>query len=194
MNRPRGHRTILIGGAGSGKSTLVDRLAGNDFDRLIPPTTGVDFRVVEKGLAPVPIRIWDTAGAERFQAVMTVYYRNVDFCLLVFDASRRNWDAQVRFWTAELRKHSPDCRIFLIGNKIDQGSVVPMEQAVRTAREMGAVGVAFVSAKHMGTEELRGLISPLFETIHPASPLPEIRQPLLGSAMRATKPSCCHIV
>ena len=189
----RRHRTILIGGAGSGKSTLVDRLAGNEFDRLIPPTIGVDFRVVDEGgLAPVPIRIWDTAGAERFQAVMTAYYRNVEFCLLVFDASRRNWDAQVRFWASELRKHSPECRIFLVGNKIDRGSVVPMERAVRTARDMKAIGVAFVSAKHMGTAELRGLVSPLFETIRPDKPLPEIRQPLLGG--RAPKPpSCCRI-
>ena len=140
----------------------------------------------------MPIRIWDTAGAERFQAVMTAYYRNVDFCLLVFDASRRNWDAQVRFWASELRKHSPECRIFLVGNKIDRGSVVPMERAVQTARELKAIGVAFVSAKHMGSEELRGLLSPLFETIRPDTPLPEIRQPLLGA--RAPKPpSCCRI-
>ena len=92
------HRTILIGSSGSGKSTLVDRLAGNAYDRLIPSTIGVDFRAVE-GLAPVPVKIWDTAGAERFQAVMNIYYRNCSFCILVFDASSRGWERQVRYWS-----------------------------------------------------------------------------------------------
>ena len=92
-------RTIIIGEAGTGKSTLLDRMVGNAYDQKIPPTIGVDFSVVEQHLAPVPVRIWDTAGAERFQAIMSMYYRRAEFCLLVFDASKRNWEAQVCFCT-----------------------------------------------------------------------------------------------
>ena len=35
------------------------------------------------------LQIWDTAGAERFHAVVPSYYRKADAALLVFDVSSR---------------------------------------------------------------------------------------------------------
>ena len=110
------------------------------------------------------VRAWDTAGAERFRAVMSLYYRGADFCLLVFDASRQLGMRSVSRWASEVRLHAPECRMFLIGNKIDREQrACDTAGAVELAKELGFVGVAFTSGKHMPAEEIKRMIQPLFD-------------------------------
>ena len=88
---------------------------------------------------------------------------NADFCILVFDASRRLGMKSVPKWASEVRAHAPTARIFLVGNKIDWGqSACETEEAIALAQELGFVGVAFLSAKHMKRAEILPLIQPLF--------------------------------
>lgn len=155
-------RTILVGDSGSGKTTLVERLETDTFNASALATIGVDYRVFQD-LSGKPVKCWDTAGAERFRAVMSLYYRNADFCILVFDASRKLGMKSVATWAREVRAHAPTARIFLVGNKIDWGqSACDTEEAIALAQELGFVGVAFLSAKHMKRAEILPLIQPLF--------------------------------
>ena len=175
-----------MGDSGCGKTTLAERLATDTFDPGTMATIGVDFKMFVDTRRR-SIRVWDTAGAERFRSVMSLYYRGADYCVLVFDASRRLGMRSVREWTTEVRKHAPKCHIFLVGNKIDRGQqACDMEGAAELARELGFVGVAFVSAKHMRAEEIIGMIQPLFDEEEETDPLgdgddgDDKQRPLLG--------------
>ena len=189
------YRTILIGDSGSGKSTLLDRLAGLQFDRNVSSTIGVDFRVVE-GIAERPLRIWDTAGAERFQSVMSIYYRKCDFCMLVFDASRnQHWKPRLLNWAQSVQSFSPDVRILIIGNKVDRDQTCDTDDVVNVARKIGAVGVVFVSAKHMSVSELREYVRPLFQTLPPLEEQGhDMTTRLLGGGREKTKQHCCTLI
>ena len=154
--------TILIGDSGSGKTTLIERLVTDTFDPLTNATIGVDYQVFRDAHNNA-IKVWDTAGAERFRSIMSLYYRSAKFCILVFDASRTLGLRSAAVWAAEVRKHASDCRIFLVGNKIDRGQrACDMPGVVELAKELGFVGVAFVSAKHMCSAEIIRMIQPLF--------------------------------
>jgi len=156
-------KTIVVGDSGCGKTALIERLSTNIFDSKTTATIGVDYKVF-RDVHDREIRVWDTAGAERFQAVMSLYYRGADSCIVVFDASRMLGARSVPEWTAQVRKHSSHCRFFLVGNKIDREQrACTMESATELARELGFEGVAFTSAKHMPAQEIIRMIQPLFD-------------------------------
>ena len=156
-------KTILVGDSGCGKTTLLERLENDIYDPSTMATIGVDYKVFKdtRGRA---VRCWDTAGAERFRSVMRLYYRDARCCILVFDASRKLGMRSVETWAKSVREHSENVKIFLVGNKIDWGQrACATEEAMRLARELDFIGVAFISAKHMGRGEILSMLQPLFD-------------------------------
>ena len=192
-------KTIIVGDSGCGKTTLVERLSTNTFDPSTTATIGVDFKVF-KDMRGREIRVWDTAGAERFRSVMSLYYRGADSCILVFDASRRLGMRSVPEWASQVRAHSPECRFFLVGNKIDREQrACDTESATGLARELGFEGVAFTSAKHMKAREIIQMIQPMFDTGEEDIDLfgdsnDEKHRPFLGGLeleQKRQRPRCC---
>tara|TARA_Y100000739_G_scaffold225444_1_gene231393 strand:+ start:98 stop:760 length:663 start_codon:yes stop_codon:yes gene_type:complete len=191
-------KTIIVGDSGCGKTALIERLSTDTFDPMTTATIGVDYKVF-KDLRGREIKVWDTAGAERFQAVMSLYYRGADSCIVVFDASRTLGMRSVATWTAQVREHSSHCHFFLVGNKIDREQrACNMESAIKLARELGFEGVAFVSAKHMSAQEITRMIQPLFDLKEEEIDLFEDddkHRPLLGGVQleqqRNQRATCC---
>jgi len=64
--------------------------------------------------------IWDTAGQERFHALSSLYYRDANGALLVYDITDRDSFAKVRNWVKELRKIvGKNIVLVIAGNKSD---------------------------------------------------------------------------
>lgn len=62
----------------------------------------------------------DTAGQERYRALMPMYYRNAQAIVVGFDVTDRSTIETCDYWLAELRgKGEPRRAIFAVGNKID---------------------------------------------------------------------------
>lgn len=188
-------KTILVGDSGSGKTTLIEKLATGTFDARTTATIGVDYKVFTDTYGR-EVKAWDTAGAERFRAVMSLYYRGADFCLLVFDASRQLGMRSVSRWASEVRLHAPECRMFLIGNKIDREQrACDTAGAVELAKELGFVGVAFTSGKHMPAQEIKRMIQPLFDVEQREDFVDDDKHtPLLGGIELEKEQSsrCCY--
>ncbi|EIE91927.1 hypothetical protein G6F46_012079 [Rhizopus delemar] len=65
-------------------------------------------------------QIWDTAGEERYKAMIPVYYRNVAGVFIVYDITSRSSFENVHIWLRKIREYTdPTAVIMLVGNKVD---------------------------------------------------------------------------
>ena len=115
-------KVVLVGDTSVGKSSLVGRIVHNRFIPHIGSTIGANFAThsMEVDGQHIKLNIWDTAGQERYRSVVHLYYRQVDFCLIVFDIRRYNV-VDVKYWIKDFlnKANNPDAKFVLIGNKAD---------------------------------------------------------------------------
>ena len=93
------------------------------IDNQIEPTIGVDFKVKELEIEnrKVKAQLWDTAGQEKYHAVITNYYKNSVGALILYDITNQDSFDKLDFWIKDIKNNSisDDCVIYIIGNKCD---------------------------------------------------------------------------
>ncbi|XP_017119329.1 GTP-binding protein YPTC1 [Drosophila elegans] len=115
-------KILILGDSAVGKSCLLMRFADGCFTGKHEATVGVDFRVrrVEVAGKVVRLQIWDTAGGERYRAVLPAYYRGAHGVLLVYDTTSASSFRSIDSWLDEIRRRCSDrITIMLVGNKCD---------------------------------------------------------------------------
>ena len=88
-----GHKLVLIGDSGVGKTCLISRFISGQFDANVNSTNGasyaskkVDFPELGKSLV---LDIWDTAGQEKYKSLTKFFYKDAAMVVLVYDITRR---------------------------------------------------------------------------------------------------------
>ncbi|GFR46674.1 hypothetical protein Agub_g8289 [Astrephomene gubernaculifera] len=118
-------KVIFVGSEGVGKTCLVRRLFSDKFDSETQPTIACDFyfKRYKFDNKSVGVTLWDTAGAEKFQAITSNYYRGAQGVVFVYDVTRRDTlDAISSHWLPEVERHGThaDAVKVVLGNKIDR--------------------------------------------------------------------------
>ena len=116
------YKVVIIGDAAVGKTSLVTRITQNKFISNMNSTIGASFTSCDLNIENKNIRlnIWDTAGQEKFRSMVSMYYRNANFCIIVFDITKYNLD-NIKYWITEYIEKTINSRpkFVLVGNKID---------------------------------------------------------------------------
>ncbi|KAF9274920.1 Ras- protein Rab-11A [Mortierella alpina] len=115
-------KVVLSGDAGVGKSNLIARFTQNNFNIEARPTIGVEFTTknIHVDREIIKAQIWDTAGNERYRAIITTYYRGAVGIMLVYDTVKRATFENVKRWLKEVRDFADaNVVIMLVGNKSD---------------------------------------------------------------------------
>lgn len=131
-------KAIMCGDSGVGKTCIVQRLAGQDFNPEQRSTIGVDFIVRSFSARPsgrcYKLQLWDTCGQERFAKLVDPYFRNSQLLLFVFDLCKRESFYAIEKWRDRASwtmhgghgtygsTHTPNARAVLIGNKTDRAA------------------------------------------------------------------------
>lgn len=94
------------------------------------------------------MRLWDTAGQEKYHALNAVYYRGAAGALIVYSVEDLDSFEKLKLWYVELRKYlGDDVPIIIAGNKCDLPTyTVPRDAGEAYAAEVG-VEHKFTSAK-----------------------------------------------
>src|SRR5260221_13592107 len=106
-------KLVLVGDGGVGKSTLVKKLYGDNFDHRYIPTLGVE--VYPWG----GYNIFDTAGCSKFGGLRDGYYINADLAVIMIDATSKITAKSVKIWYGDLKRAAPDVKIGIFINKCD---------------------------------------------------------------------------
>eukprot|EP00035_Acanthoeca_spectabilis_P012628 m.228415 g.228415 ORF g.228415 m.228415 type:complete len:305 (+) comp15670_c0_seq3:120-1034(+) len=115
-------KLLLIGDAGSGKTSLLNRFGDDLFQVPYLSTIGVDFKIRTISLSGLTIKlqIWDTAGEERFRTITSSYYRGAHAILLVYDTTCQPTLDNIAHWLQEVERFGKEDVIkVLVGSKSD---------------------------------------------------------------------------
>ena len=111
------------------------------------PTIAIEFaskiiQIKEGGY--IKAQIWDSAGQERYKAIVAGHYRRAAGALIVYDVTKKSTFEHITNWLKNINEMAEkNCITYLIGNKIDlldsnnNSREVSVEEAQKYAKDNG---------------------------------------------------------
>lgn len=119
-------KVVMLGDSGVGKTSILIQLREKTFKRMATPTVGAGVfdRTIVTANGPVHLKIWDTAGEERYKAFTGLYSREATAGVIVFDVTDQKSFDNLDSWINVLKENADEnVKIFIAGNKIDLGDL-----------------------------------------------------------------------
>ena len=117
-------KLIVIGNSHVGKTSICNRLMGEEFSEYVEPTIGIEFTTnyVDIYENRVKCQVWDASGARVFRSIPRTYYKEVVGIILVYDVTDKSSFNALPEWLEEIFLHNTrgPVNILLIGNKTDK--------------------------------------------------------------------------
>lgn len=114
---------IVLGESQVGKTSFINRFNTGSFERDTLTTIGLDFVVKEMTLedgTKVNVKIFDTAGQERFRNLTKNFYQKADGAILMYSETDEDSFNKIDGWLTKLGENAPENVItFLVANKCD---------------------------------------------------------------------------
>ncbi|CAD8089447.1 unnamed protein product [Paramecium sonneborni] len=156
MSQIKEIKVVLLGDSGVGKSSLLYRFVENDFFEKGQPTLGAAFQsktILIDGKA-LKFQIWDTAGQEKYKAILPLYYRDAKVALLVYDVNDQQSFEGVKEWFKQLQEQGPLDQIrAIIGNKCDLEQKVEDDLGKELGRQWNAIFFKTSCKDNLGVQE-----------------------------------------
>ena len=159
-------KVILLGESGVGKTNLINRAMGQDFNEEEISTTGSSFSLkkIKIGEKEYNVKLWDTIGQEKFRHLTKLFYSDSKIVIFVYDISvQESFDALKDYWVKDINdKLGENIIKGVIGNKIDkviEEKITP-EEGEEYAKSIGARFLA-TSAKTEGPQKFEELLTQL---------------------------------
>ena len=114
---------IIVGDGKVGKTSILKRFDKRQFQQQHIRTIGVDFIQAQykaKDETEVQVKLWDTAGQDRFRNLTYQFYRQADGIIITFDLTSVESFKNTRTWIQSIHKiKSATLPKILVGNKLD---------------------------------------------------------------------------
>ena len=123
-------RCVLLGNSGVGKSSILDRLKGYEFNDFNCSTVGVDFGIIKNQTTNIKYHIYDTSGQCAYKSITNQYYRDATIVLFVYDLSDNKSMIDLKYWEKEFDEKNDNNKLkIFIGNKkelkkVDNNNVI----------------------------------------------------------------------
>jgi small GTP-binding protein len=115
-------KLCIYGQEAVGKTAILNRRLRASFSDDYRPTIAAAFAAVGEEVdgQSVVLKIWDTAGQEKYQEMMPLYFRDVSAVILVADVSAPSSWAFIQKWIeVEFPGMKPVPMLFICLNKCD---------------------------------------------------------------------------
>jgi small GTP-binding protein len=137
-NESPGFKVCICGQQGVGKTAMLNRRTSGVFNADYRPTIAAAFATVMEKVndKTISLSVWDTAGQEKYQNMMPLYFRNVACVILVLDVTAPpSWDFVKRWAGTELPGIRPRPILFLCLNKTDLKPTIDIEAIEEWAQQ-----------------------------------------------------------
>ena len=116
-------KIILIGDTSVGKTSLMLKYTKDSFTEQFQSTIGIDtgFKDISYKGFKINVRIFDTAGQEKFRSIIKNYFRGCNGIFLFFDLTNKNSFVNLKSWIEEIGEtiNNKDYKLLILGNKSD---------------------------------------------------------------------------
>ena len=106
LDEENGFKIILLGESGTGKSNLINICCNLEFNPNTP--SNITSSIVEKpiilGNLKYTIKLWDTAGQEKFRSLNNLFIKDSKICIFVYDITNRESFNQLEFWVKKVNE------------------------------------------------------------------------------------------
>ncbi|MBW7990494.1 MAG: GTP-binding protein [Planctomycetes bacterium] len=112
-------KVLLVGNGAAGKTSLVKKLTGVEFDKDEPQTAGVnieDWQVGSEGKG-IKAHFWDFGGQDLMQATHQMFYSVRSLYVLVLNACE---EPEAEDWLKHIESFGGESPILVVINKIDE--------------------------------------------------------------------------
>jgi len=146
-------KLTILGYWGVGKTSITNAFMDKEIPIMYIPTIGSNIIRKEYKLKNEYIRvnIWDIGGQRSFNPLNPVFFSNIDAAFLVFDLTnpKETLLELKQTYLENLRNKSPDCIIYLIGNKSDLIKPEDTDVLLNNIRQsdIKKLPLVFISAK-----------------------------------------------
>ncbi|EDR22512.1 hypothetical protein, conserved [Entamoeba dispar SAW760] len=142
-------KVVMVGDCGVGKTSIVNRLVNNEFNKETSPTVAAVFRqtIVDNEDDSYKLEIWDTAGEEKYRSVVGSYFRGANGAVIVFDVIDKNSFEHIFDWEFEIKQIAPEATILILGNKAEQNKWMLQKDEIEIKLKQNRLNYFFVSAK-----------------------------------------------
>ena len=162
MNSPiESLKIVLLGEAGVGKTSIISQFVEQLFQEDIQSSAGGTFSsktCIYGNNQILKLEIWDTAGQERYRALTTMFYKEANAAVLVYDITRKESYEQIQeYWSNQLKESAPsDIILMLCANKSDliNQEKVDEGEARKYASELGAMFCSTSAKNDYGITDL----------------------------------------
>ena len=135
-------KAILLGETGVGKTNLANAAVDLRFDQNSKSTSNALF--VQKKMIifgkNYQLRLWDTAGQEKYRALTKLFYKDSKVVIFVYDITNKKSFTELNFWINEIKESLGDEPVLaILGNKndLEEMKEVDDNMAQKFAEEKG---------------------------------------------------------
>ncbi|KAM3658904.1 ras-related protein Rab-44 [Ammospiza maritima maritima] len=134
------YNVLFVGDSHVGKTSFLYRLHADTFNPHLTATVGLDYQI--KNLVVdnkrFALRLWDSAGQERYRSMTKQFFRKADGVVLMYDITSEYSFSDVRYWLSCIQEGAEDgVAVLLLGNKTDCAAQrqVPTKEGESLAKE-----------------------------------------------------------
>ena len=159
-------KLIIIGSVSVGKTSLLLRYATGKFQNILKSTSTASFipKIKEFNNKLYEIRLWDTAGQEKYRSLTKIFIKDAKIALLVYAIDDENSFNDLDMWLNIVKEINNDNIILgIAANKADlyEKAKITDEQGKKYADKIGAIWQSTSSL--LDDHGIDGLVDELLE-------------------------------
>ena len=164
-------RLVTLGDSKVGKTSLILRYVDDEFNLNYLSTMGFDLKIKKIKLSnnkEVKVKIFDTAGQERFKSIASNYLKKAEGIILVYDITDRISFENIDNWVDDINKEGENSKaIILIGNKSDKEDerAIQKEEGEKLAKNCCG-GIKFYETSCKTGENVENAINDLINDVY----------------------------
>ena len=154
-------KLILIGESGVGKTSIISQFIEQTFQDGIEASSSGTFsskQLIYGNEQILNLEIWDTAGQERYRALASMFYKEANGVILVYDiTSKHSFEQLQEYWYEQIKEQcSNDIVLAICANKSDLSNEerVDEEEARNFAKNSGAIFCSTSAKNDYGITDL----------------------------------------
>ena len=154
----KGIKVLFLGNSGVGKSNIINRSIGEQFNAHEEPTDSQMFSIktflLENNFHI--LHLWQTVSQEEYRETSKLFYKDSKIVIFVYDITSKESFDELNFWIKSVEeKIGPDFIRGIIANKMDlyENEKVSSDEGEEFAKSKNAKFIKF-SAKNDGQEKL----------------------------------------
>ena len=95
-------KIVLVGESGVGKTCIISQFVCQIFQQDVQTSSSATFNsktLIYNNNQVLKLEIWDTAGQEKYRSIASMFYKEADVAILVYDITRKESFEQIKqYW------------------------------------------------------------------------------------------------